>query len=76
MLLCIMDDLERRDVDTVNIPGSLLHDDMDNIVKIQIDGEITELLTRLDLVQYEKHIVMYKGKKVLYVRMRKALHGN
>ena len=49
---------------------------MDNIVKIQIDGEIVELLTRLDLVQYEKHIVMDKGKKVLYVRMRKALHGN
>ena len=33
------------------------------------------LITRVDPGQYSKHVVMDKGKKVLYVRLKKALYG-
>ena len=69
MLSCIMDALEGRDVDVVNIMGYFLHSDMDNIVNIWIDGAMVELLTRVDPSQYEKHVIMKKGKKFFYVRL-------
>ena len=36
---------------------------------------MAELLTRVDPVQYKKHVVMKKGKKVLYVHLNKSLYG-
>ena len=36
---------------------------------------MAELLTRLYLGQYEKHAIMDKWKKVLYVRLKKSLYG-
>ena len=35
---------------------------------------MVELLARVDPGQYAKHVVMEKGKKVLYVRLKKALY--
>ena len=64
-----MDALEGRDVDVVNILGDFLHSDMDSIVNIWIDGAMVELLTRVDPSQYEKHVIMKKGKKFFYVRL-------
>ena len=57
-----MDALEGQDVDVVNILGDFLHSDMDSIVNILIYGEMVELLTRVDPSQYEKHVIMKKGK--------------
>ena len=72
---CIMDAMEGRYIATVNIPGDLLHSDMDDIVNIKIYGAVTELLTRVYPGQYEKYAVMEKGKKLFYVRLKKALYG-
>ena len=75
MLVCIMDDLEGRDVATVDIPGAFLHSDIDAIVNMQIDGAMAELLTRVYPVQYSKHVIVDKRDKLLYVRLKKALYG-
>ena len=75
MLSCIMDSMEGQDVATVNIPGGLLYENMDDIVNMQIDGEMSELITRVDTGQYEKYVITEKGKKILYVRLKKALYG-
>ena len=63
------------DVSTVDILGDFLHSDMDDIVNIRIYGSMSELITRVNTGQYSKHIVMEKGKKVLYVRPKKSLYG-
>ena len=75
MLSCIMDSMEGQDVATVNIPGGLLYENMDDIVNMQIDGEMSEMITRVDTGQYEKYVITEKGKKILYVRLKKALYG-
>ena len=75
MLSCIIDSMEGQDVATVNIPGGLLYENMDEIVNMQIDGEMSELITRVDTGQYEKYVITEKGKKILYVRLKKALYG-
>ena len=53
VLSCIMDDLEVRDVDMVDIPRGFLQADMDDIVNMRIYGAMVELLTRVDTGQYE-----------------------
>ena len=75
MLSCIMDYLEGWDVATVDILGYFLHTDMYDIVNMQIDGEMSELITWVDPGQYTNHIVMEKGNKLLYVYLKKALYG-
>ena len=75
MLSCIMDDMEGKNVAMVDITGTLIHADMDDIVNMQIDGEMSELITWVDPGQYTNHIVMEKGNKLLYVYLKKALYG-
>ena len=75
MLSCIMGSLDGRDIAMVDILGDPLHSDMVNIVNMRIDKSMAELLTRLYLGQYEKHAIMDKWKKVLYVRLKKSLYG-
>ena len=75
MLSCILDAMEGRDVATVDIPGEFLHADMDDIVNMQLDGAMAELLVKVYPKTYSKHLVMENGKKVLYVRLKKALYG-
>ena len=48
---------------------------MDNIVSIKIYGAMAEVLTRVDPGQYEKYVIMEKGKKLLYVHLKKTLYG-
>ena len=58
-----------------NIPGDFLHAEVDDIVNMQIYGEMSELITWVDPGQYTNHIVMEKGNKLLYVYLKKALYG-
>ncbi len=75
MLSCVIDAMERRDVATVDIPGAFMHADMDDEVYMRLEGKMAELLVQLDPERYSPHIVIENGKKVLYVRLRKALYG-
>ena len=75
MLSGILDAMEGRDVATVDIPGALLHADMDDIVDMRLDGAMAELLVKVELKTYSRHLVLDNGKKVLYVRLKKALYG-
>ena len=75
ILSCIMDTLDGRDVTMVNMPGDFIHADMYDIVNMLIHGAMAELLMRVDPGQYEKQVVVEKGKKVLYVSFNKALYG-
>ena len=48
---------------------------MDDIVNMRLDGAMEELLVKVEPKTYSKHLVLENGKKVLYVRLKKAFYG-
>jgi hypothetical protein len=75
MLSCVIDAKEGRDVAIIDIPGAFMHADMDEIVHMRLDGKMAELLLRINPAMYKKFSTNENGKRVLYVRLRKALYG-
>jgi hypothetical protein len=59
----------------VAIPGAFMQADMDEIVHIEMEGEMTELLVIIDAKLYRKFVQVEKGKQVLCVKLKKALYG-
>ena len=63
-LSCILDAMEGRDVDTVDIPGAFLHADMHDIVNMRLDGATAKLLVKVNQKTYSKHLVLENWKKI------------
>jgi hypothetical protein len=74
MLSAINDAMEERDVATVDIPGAFMQADIDKVVHVRFEGEIAEMLVRMDPKLYRKYIRDENGKAVLYVELLKALY--
>ena len=75
MLSAVIDAMEERDVATVDIPGAFMQADIDEVVHVKFEGEIAEMLVKLDPKLYRKYVRDEKGKPVLYVELLKALYG-
>jgi hypothetical protein len=75
LLTCAIDALERRDVATVDIPGAFMQADMDEVIHMKLEGQMAELLVRLDPKLYRKYVHSRNGKPILYVELKKALYG-
>ena len=57
------------------IYGAFMQADMDEVVHMKLEGQMAELLVRIDPKLYRKHVQTEKGKSVLYVELKKALYG-
>jgi len=44
-------------------------------VHVKLEGKVAKLLAKIDPKAYDNFIHMENGKKVLYVKLRKALYG-
>ena len=75
MISSVIDALEKRDVSILDISGAFMQADMDEIVHIKFEGEIAEMLMKMDPKLYWKYIKDEHGKPVLYVELLKALYG-
>jgi hypothetical protein len=76
MLSATIDALEGRDVATVDIPGAFMQADIDEVVHVKFEGEMAEMLVKLDPKLYRKYVKNENGKSVLYVELvLKALYG-
>jgi hypothetical protein len=75
MLSATIDALEGRDVATVDIPGAFMQADIDEVVHVRFEGEIAEMLVKMDPKLYRKYVKDEHGKSVLYVELLKALYG-
>ncbi len=64
-----------REVVTIDIPGAFLHTTNKDYVVMQMNGTLAKLMAQTDLKLYRKYLVNKKGKKVLYLRLQKALYG-
>jgi hypothetical protein len=63
-------------VAVTDIPGAFLHADMEDDVHMLLEGNIAELIVKLDPTLYRKYIWENKnGKPMLYVKLQKALYG-
>jgi Reverse transcriptase (RNA-dependent DNA polymerase)/Zinc knuckle len=73
-LTSVIDAREHRDVATVDVPGAFMQADMDDVVYMRLDGVMVDLLIEID-PSYNEFVTLEKGKRVLYVRLVKALYG-
>ena len=68
-LLCLIDAAKQQKVITCDIPGAFMQVDMDEQIHLKLDGEIAELLLRVD-PSYSKYATHEKGKLVIYTEYR------
>lgn len=67
---------EGRDVMVMDIPGAFLQTELkDECVHVRFVGRMAELLVLIDPKLYRPHVIMEKGKPVLYAELKRALYG-
>jgi len=70
-----IDAYEKRFVAVTDIDGAYLHAHMDEFVLMMFEGEMAEMLVKAS-PQYKQFLhVTRNGKKLLYVRLKRALYG-
>ena len=70
----VVDVFEGRDIATADIGEAFLLADIDNFVVIKVEGEVVDVLCKIN-PQYSQYVVMQYGTKVLYMQLKKALYG-
>jgi hypothetical protein len=75
MLPATIDAMEESDVDPVDIPGAFMQAGIDEIMHARFEGEIAEMLVRMDPKLYRKYVRDENSKAVLYVELLKAIYG-
>jgi len=76
MMSCCIDAKEGRYIVVTDISGSFLHTDMNECFHMIMEGTIAEHTVRLEPTIYQKCIWHdKKGKPMLYVLLKRALHG-
>ena len=73
-ITCLVDALENRCVATCDMPGAFMHSDIDEQVHVKLEGEIDELLVKVDPT-YAEFVSKEKGKTIIYTELSKALYG-
>ena len=58
-----------------DVPGAYLNADMDDVVYVRLDGTLAESMVTINPQIYRKYVTTVYSKKILYVRLRKALYG-
>ena len=73
-LTCLIDAMEGRCVVTCDVPGAFMQTDIDELVHLKLEGEIAELLVKVD-PSYGEFMTKERGKLVIYTELNKALYG-
>ena len=73
-----IDTFENRDVATVDLPGAFLHteiDPNDDTVHMVLQGELTELVMKVNPSMYQKYVTSSKkGRQLLYIELQKVVY--
>ena len=73
-LTCLVDAIENRYVATCDMPGAFPHSDIDEPLHLKLEGEIEELLVKVNPT-YAEFMSKEKGKTVIYAELSKAPYG-
>jgi len=74
-LSAVVDAFEGRKHRILDVPGAFMQANIDELVHVKFEGEIAELLVRVDPDLYKPYMTNENGKPVLYVELQKALYG-
>ena len=75
LITSCIDTAEDINIAVVDIPGSSIIADMDDIVHMVLSGRISELLSGLNPSIYRKYVRVENGQKVLYIQLKKDMYG-
>eukprot|EP00934_Nitzschia_sp_Nitz4_P001751 Nitzschia sp. Nitz4//scaffold498_size9664//8500//9573//NITZ4_009089-RA/size9664-processed-gene-0.2-mRNA-1//1//CDS//3329553090//1751//frame0 len=73
-ITAVVDGAENREVAVIDVPGAFMQADMDETVHIRLTEVIVDILLEIDPM-YQKFVCHEKGRKVIYVKLLKALYG-
>ena len=75
IITCAIEGAEKRVVAVADISGAFLQAKMDDIVHVVYENDMVDLMIQTDKV-YEKYVyTTKKGKRLLYVQLKKAMYG-
>ena len=74
-LTCGVAAKEKRKVVTVDLPGTFMFSNMDEVIILKVEGESVDMLVEIDVNKYKPYVVIEHGKKVIYFKLKKALYG-
>ena len=78
MLTCMIDESEKRDVATVDIPGAFLQTKMSKEgkdVHVVLDGRMAKLLAKIAPETYQEYASQKRGQAYIYCRVNVAIYG-
>ena len=78
MLTCMIDAFKRRDVATVNIPGTFLQTKMpkgEDNVHVILDGQMAQLLAKIAPETYQEYVHQSQGQAYIYCCVKVAIYG-
>ena len=75
LLSLLIDAMENRHVVTADIAGAFLKAPMNEFVLVKIDGVMVNFLVQANPTRYQKFVTVEYGRKVIYLRLKKALYG-
>jgi hypothetical protein len=70
-----IDARENREVIIIDIPGAFLHANNEDYDVMWINSTLAELMAKTNPKLHQKYLTDEKRKKVLYLRLQKALYG-
>ena len=70
-----IDALEGRHIATSDIAGAFLKADQDDYVIVKLRGPAVDAMLKINKAKYEPFVTHEKNKKVIYVRLLKAMYG-
>jgi hypothetical protein len=74
MLSIIIDAWERRKSATADVTGAYLHAKLKDFTLLRMEGESVDIMCDVN-EEYKKFVCLENGKKVLYLKLQKALYG-
>jgi hypothetical protein len=74
MISLMIDAKEGRDVAIADVAGAFLHADLLDFVIMKLEGKFVDIMCSVNPA-YKDYVVFEGGKKVLYLRLLKALYG-
>ena len=73
-ITCLIDAKEGQDIAACDVPGAFMHADIDKVVNLRLNGEIADLLLKVD-PSYSKYVTKERGKTIIFAELNKALYG-
>jgi hypothetical protein len=71
----VINAMECRAVDMVDVPGAFMQADMDSVVHVRFTNKMLDLLAETDKDAYQLYVTLEGNDRVLYVQLIKALYG-